>query len=706
MIAQLARRILWLIPVVFFASIVAFLLFSKSPASVGPQLRFAAETAEDRERALFAELPTFFNLGVSDVRDLTNTALVDVEADEAERRARGRRELRRIGGAGFPTVFASFSDFSEPTKVAIGLSLAPVAARMRLPRAGDAADPSRTVDFWSRHWEARSTEYREANVKNALARLRRYKTDARLSELAELDTFALPALLSDLNPPKNDEELQIARAIVEVAARVTERDDRIAADADLESAKRCVLRWRRFWWLYERDFTTLDGKTRAGSAFTQTRYGKWLEGEVLSATREKSPSADLARYAHWLRHTALHLTGGLLLGFLFNLAGSWRNQAIKPWTSMLANPLADGVPSVLLALLLVALTGLLPGLVLAALCVGAALLAAPAARAPRAIASSAPRLLRAAELTARSLPRALTAIFAAEFLLGLPGIGTALRVGIERRDAVLVTVMAVSWLFFANLAVAFAQAVERGLFARRAAWIGLATALAFAALSVAAVPYEASVPALAAPIKPAFTVLPATARTLGCTLISLFLGGGLGLLTAALVARRKRPREGLLSTVSRLFDAAPSILIVVLVRSYEGIDSDTAVVLSASFTLWALTATAFGDRLRQLRRTDYGLASLALGVSEAGFVRLHGWPFLRSNVGYVVLTGLGVVISLEASLSWMGFAQDASWGTLLAAEAAHSQPPLLACAIALLLAAAYFTARRFELRALRPANQG
>jgi ABC-type dipeptide/oligopeptide/nickel transport system permease subunit len=87
-------------------------------------------------------------------------------------------------------------------------------------------------------------------------------------------------------------------------------------------------------------------------------------------------------------------------------------------------------------------------------------------------------------------------------------------------------------------------------------------------------------------------------------------------------------------------------------------------------------------------------------------VRLHGWPFLRSNVGYVVLTGLGVVISLEASLSWMGFAQDASWGTLLAAEAAHSQPPLLACAIALLLAAAYFTARRFELRALRPANQG
>ncbi len=704
MIAQLVRRILWLIPVLFFASLVAFLLFSKSPANVGPQLRFAAEQAEDRERAQFAELPTFFNTGVSDVRDLTSAALANVEADEPERRAQGRSELRRLGGAGFPTVFASFDDFSEPTKVSIGLALAPVAARMRLPRADDAEDPSRTVEFWSRHWEARSTEYREANVKNALARLRRYKTAARLSELAELDTFALPALLADLTPPTTEDELTTARAIVEVAARVTERDDRIGADADLESAKRCVLRWRRFWWLYERDFTTLDGKTRAGSAFTQTRYGKWLEGEVLSATREKNPSTDLARFAQWARHTAAFLTGGLLLGFFFNAVALGRGRSREPWPPLLANPLATGVPSVVIGLLLLALTSVIPSLVLASLCVGCALLAAPGAAQAQNVESN-PRLLQAAVLTAQSLPRALTASFAVEFLLGLPGLGTALLVGVERRDAVLVTVLAVSWLFLASLAVALSQAAERGMQARRVGWLLLATVLAFAALSIGGIPNDPSVSALAAQTKPGLSILPATARTFACTLISLLLGGGGGLLTAVLVARRKRPREGLLSNVSRLFDAAPSILIVVLVRSYEGIDSDTAVVLSSSFMLWALVATAFGDRLRKLRRTDFGLASLALGVSEAGFVQLHGWPFLRGNLGYAALTGLGVVISLEASLSWMGAAQETSWGALLAAEAARAQPPLLACATALLLAAAYFTARRLEQRSSRPTTQ-
>lgn len=704
MIAQLVRRILWLIPALFFASLVAFLLFSKSPANVGPQLRFAAEQAEDRERAQFGELPTFFNTGVSDVRDLTSAALADVEADEPERRAQGRRELRRLGGAGFPTVFASFDDFSEPTKVAIGLALAPVAARMHLPRADDAEDPSRTVEFWSRHWEARSTEYREANVKNALARLRRYKTAARLSELAELDTFALPALLADLTPPTSEDELTTARAIVEVAARVTERDDRIGADADLESAKRCVLRWRRFWWLYERDFTTLDGKARAGSAFTQTRYGKWLEGEVLSATREKNPATDLARFAQWARHTAGFLTGGLLLGFLLNAVSLGRGRSREPWAPLLANPLATGVPSLVIGLLLLALSSVIPSLVLASLCVGCALLAAPGAAQVQNDESN-PRLLQAAVLTARSLPRALTASFAVEFLLGLPGLGTALLVGVERRDAVLVTVLAVSWLFLASLTVALAQAAERGMLARRAGWLLLATVVTFAALSVGGTPHDPSVSALAAQTNPTFSLLPATARTIACTLISLLLGGGGGLLTAALVARRKRPREGLLSNVSRLFDAAPSILIVVLVRSYEGIDSDTAVVLSSSFILWALVTTAFGDRLRKLRRTDFGLASLALGVGEAGFVRLHGWPFLRGNLGYAALTGLGVVLSLEASLSWTGVAQEASWGALLASEAARSQPPLLACATALLLAAAYFAARRLEKRSSRPATQ-
>ncbi|MCC6552895.1 MAG: ABC transporter permease subunit [Polyangiaceae bacterium] len=285
MLRHSLRRLLWTLPTFFGVSVLSFLVLSFVPdpaddPRVAAMLGAAELSQLRRER--FLDLPRFVNPAPRDVRVRALEAVASLAADaqppaEAERAA---AELRRLGGAALPHVLPALDGLAPEPRARVALALAPVAARMGLPKAAEAADPARAVAFWTRFWDDRGIEFRAASVRSAVRRLVRYGSTSRAAELRELDTFALDQVMDALEPPRDAAGFVQARALVDLAAGVTERDDRIAPGDDLETARACVDRWKAFWTVYRGDFSVFTGPSRVAAMVLETRYGKWALGAI------------------------------------------------------------------------------------------------------------------------------------------------------------------------------------------------------------------------------------------------------------------------------------------------------------------------------------------------------------------------------------------------------------------------------------------
>lgn len=281
MLRHALRRILWMLPTLFAVSVLSFLVLSFVPDPADDPRLAAALSRADRERLRrerFLDLPRFINPSPRDVHVRATEAVRTIAAGGADE-ARAAAELRRLGGAALPHVLPLLDALAPEPRATVALALAPIAARMRLPRAEEAADPSRAVAYWTRFWDDRGVEFRAASVRSAVRRLVRYGSASRAAELRELDTFALQYLIEQLSPPEDMAGLEQARVLVDLAADVTEIDDRITGD-DLDEARECVARWRSFWAVYRGDYSVFTGASRVAAMVLETRYGKWALGAI------------------------------------------------------------------------------------------------------------------------------------------------------------------------------------------------------------------------------------------------------------------------------------------------------------------------------------------------------------------------------------------------------------------------------------------
>jgi ABC-type dipeptide/oligopeptide/nickel transport system permease component len=282
MLRHALRRLLWTIPTLVGVSLVCFLFLSFVPDITDDPDLAASLTAEElaeKRRERFLDLPRFLNFSPVDVRARATEAMAEV-ANAGEDAEPAARELARLGGAALPYVLPALDALAPEPRGRVALALAPVAARMGLATAGEASDPTRAVALWTRFWDDRGVEFRSASVRSAVRRLVRYGTLSRAAELRELDTFVLEPVLEALARPNNQADLDQARALIDVAAHVTGRDDRIAPGVSLEAAGAIVDRWKEFWNVHRSDFVAITGMDRVTAIVLETRYGKWALGAV------------------------------------------------------------------------------------------------------------------------------------------------------------------------------------------------------------------------------------------------------------------------------------------------------------------------------------------------------------------------------------------------------------------------------------------
>ncbi len=626
MFGELFRRITWLVPLSFVVSLAAFLAF---PANNLARARFPQETAEDRMVAMFDQWPLLFDASTRDVGDHTREILRAFESGDPVREAHARGELVRLGGATFPTLFDGLRASERATQQKVGLALAPVAVRMSLPRASEAADPERTVGYWEDVWAARSAEFRPANVKTALSRLRRYRTETRLDEACELDTFVLPELFAELESPRVEEDIELSRAYVEVLARVTQRDDRIGEDATLGQARETVLRWQRFWWLYEQDYRTHDGASRAKSALVDTRYAKWLSLELLEAPiqRPQLPAILARRAASTVSFVVLStIASTALLAFARRALRTQGRPFLEHTRFVPALPL---VPPVVLALGVDAVAdNVNVWLAVATMTVSLTLLPRPL--------SSPPQL-------GETLHRAAAATFGIDLILDAGGLASHVRGAIGDRDAAGLTITLVLWFVISSgggIAVRVHEALPRA-----ASWI-LAGGVAACACAVLAHPLGATT----SPVKPTAWFAPVT-HTVLTVVAATAIGAGVTLL----VLRRRRRFRGLGPLVE--FAALPAVALGLLLAlgGWRGLLG----TLVGSCALVSALMFVHAEQIRAaLHDTDLYRASLALGSDPASFAKRHLSMHARTSLAYLAILALGVTLGVEVGQRLLGASTD------------------------------------------------
>jgi ABC-type dipeptide/oligopeptide/nickel transport system permease component len=322
MLPFLLRRLLWALPTLLLVSLASFLFLSFVPDPTDdPEVRasLSIDQLDAMRRERFVDLPRFLNLSPLDARRRSLDALSMVAAGGVDAE-RGAAELVRIGAAALPHVVPALDGFEPETRQRVALALAPIAERMHLPNRADASRADSAALYWARVWANRSVDFTPSGVRTAVERLSRYRTESRGEEVEELDTYALEALVARLPQPEDAADVEVARALVEVLAHATGRDDRVPPGASVAQARAVVERWRAYWFVYGTDYRTLDGAGRASALVLETRYGKWAYAVVTSFGADGQAPPALLRVLGGAPTTFVIVFGAIAIAYSLGVA--------------------------------------------------------------------------------------------------------------------------------------------------------------------------------------------------------------------------------------------------------------------------------------------------------------------------------------------------------------------------------------------------
>jgi peptide/nickel transport system permease protein len=350
MLRYALRRVFWIIPVLLGATIALFALLTRAPASGSRSATSSSNPA----------LPVFLNLRPRDVRALSADAVdrIVAQADVDEAAAL----LCRLGGAAFPFVLPQLDSLDPAARERVALALVPVAARMGLTATESLRRGPDAVTFWTLYWQERSADFKPAVARRAVRRLATQGSDARRTELVELDTYALGGLMDALGEVRTPEDVARVSRLTDVASHVTGRDDTVGPGASVSQARACVNRWQD-WWLASRvDYEPLTGPSRVAAMLVETRYGHWVLRAItwqLGTAEDGQPVVDkLLRHApRTLALAMLGLVGAHGVGLAIGLLAAWRRRAWIGWSTTLFAVIALAVPAPLIVLAVAHATG-------------------------------------------------------------------------------------------------------------------------------------------------------------------------------------------------------------------------------------------------------------------------------------------------------------------------------------------------------------
>lgn len=482
MLRHALRRLLWLVPTLVALTLASFALLSFVPDPADDR-ELAHELGEERVQELrrqrFLDLPRFFNPRPIDVRSRAEEIAKRLASEGAEAE-HAQAELLRLGGAALPWLLPRLDAFEPESRTRIALALAPLAERMGIESRA-VHDPSRALVFWNRFWTEREADFQPSSARRAVRRFALNPTRMREADVRVLDTYALGEVMRLLRELPAEGEIETKRRLVEVAARVTGRNDTIPEGASPAEARACVERWLDFWLIHRADFAAFEGPVRLFATIGETQYARWFERmmslrlgfgndgvPILDKLRERAPTTLAIAILAVLIAYAVALPIGIVTAFRHRAAG---NELLLGLTLA-----SYAIPSACLATIAASLFPSEGGILLPALVLAVAFVASPtrhlqarlvdtlrldyilAARARglgpvRIIFTQALRGTLGSTITllGLDLPMALAGSFVVEKAFGLRGLGEETVRAVQERD--------VAWLMALGFGAALLSAL-------------------------------------------------------------------------------------------------------------------------------------------------------------------------------------------------------------------------------------------------------
>ena len=172
---------------------------------------------------------------------------------------------------------------------------------------------------------------------------------------------------------------------------------------------------------------------------------------------------------------------------------------------------------------------------------------------------------------------------------------------------------------------------------------------------------------------------------LGRDVLSRVIYGGrasllIGLLSAAVITvlgvaygclSRIAPArtDALLMRLVELVQSIPVLLVLLLAVSLLGPQNALSIALLIGVTGWFALARIVRGEVRQIRHSEYILASRCMGGSFGWIMRRHLVPNVVSAILFVVISAVSTSIAMESTLSFLGLGlpvDELSWGSMLA----------------------------------------
>jgi peptide/nickel transport system permease protein len=151
---------------------------------------------------------------------------------------------------------------------------------------------------------------------------------------------------------------------------------------------------------------------------------------------------------------------------------------------------------------------------------------------------------------------------------------------------------------------------------------------------------------------------------LGATMISVVLG----VLVGAISGYFGRGVDTILSRIVDTLMAFPLLALLIVLATVLGPSLTTTIVVIGA-TTWARFARVVRADVMSLRRSDFVMAARASGVQDFRIIFRHILPNVLGPVIVLATLGVGSIIILESSLSFLGLGiqpPTASWGGTLA----------------------------------------
>ncbi|MGW0594852.1 ABC transporter permease [Streptosporangium sp. NPDC002607] len=151
---------------------------------------------------------------------------------------------------------------------------------------------------------------------------------------------------------------------------------------------------------------------------------------------------------------------------------------------------------------------------------------------------------------------------------------------------------------------------------------------------------------------------------LSTTVVTALVGGLLGLLAGF----SGGALDTLLSRITEIFFAIPSILGALLILAIFRTGNVWTVMLALAVLAWPMTYRIMRAAVITAKGQDYVLAARALGASAPRIMFRHILPNAAASVIVVATINLGTFIAAEAGLSFLGVglrSPDISWGLMI-----------------------------------------